>query len=227
MGLSVFFPGSSTGLARYVFILIMALCLAGCIEAADSPPPQADLQQGPVRREGVSPRGASVALASLSGVPEPVADRIKGAFAQEAAERDITLADPKNANYLVRGYLNAAPAETGTSITVVFDIFDAAKKRALRLEDALFIKAVPAADDPWSVMDVASVGDVAAKTAEDLAAFLTNTPEALAGAKTRTAAAPRQASPGADGQTIVRGTPAKPPAFEAKAPSDLSIAALR
>ncbi|WOJ89223.1 hypothetical protein RZS28_15665 [Methylocapsa polymorpha] len=222
--------GSRASLAKLAFIFASAGFLAGCVESAASLPPQADAPQAPLRRDGVSPRGASVALASLSGVPEPVADRMKNAFAQEATQRDITLADAKNADYLVRGYLNAAPTEAGTSITVVFDIFDAAKKRALRLEDALFVKGASAASDPWSAVDMAAIGDVAAKSADNLAAFLTNTPEANGAAKTRNAMAASKAATvsarSEDGRTTLQRTQPKLSSSTATA-SDLNLAALR
>lgn len=221
--------GSWLDLSLCAFGLCAAACLGGCVETVATAPPQAELQQGPARRDGVSPRGASVALASLSGVPEPVADRIKTAFAQEAVEREITIADSKNADYLVRGYLDATPTESGTAITLVLDIFDAAKKRALRLKDALFVNGETAGADPWSTIDVASIGNMAAKTAEDLAAFLTTTPEARAEARAKPAPAPIATSTAAagrnEGRTIVQRAPSDQSASKAMA-GDLSVAAL-
>jgi hypothetical protein len=166
-------------------------------------------------------------LASLSGAPEPLAEQIKSAFAQQAAERDITIADSKDADYLVRGYVNAAPTESGTAVTVVLDIFDAAKKRALRLHDSLVVNIAAAASDPWSAIDVASISNMAAKTTENLAAFLTTTPEALAGAKAAPAPKAMSTAQAGAGKGRTSGAKARPEASASiSTPEDLSIAAL-
>jgi hypothetical protein len=209
--------------------LISAAVLAGCVESTASPPPQAQAQapQALARRDGVSPRGASVALASLTGVSQPVADRIKTAFAQEASDREISLADAKDADYFVRGYINASASELGTAVTVVFDIFNVAKKRMQRLEDDVFVEG--AAADPWSVVDTAAIDKLATKSAEGLAAFLTNTPEAIA--KSQTDSAPvegyvsTQAKSDANQTIVKKAQPMSPPSSAKTA--DLSIAALR
>ena len=224
--------GAYVGLATTALTLVLTGFLAGCVESGASPPqaqtPPSQAMQAPARRDGVSPRGASVALASLSGVSQPVTDRIKRAFTQEASDREITLADGKAANYLVRGYVNAYSTEAGTAVTIVFDIFNAAKQRAQRIvEDALLVQG--AAADPWSVIDTAAISNLAAKSAEDLAAFLTNTPEAIAKSEAAAKVAESEASApsGSDeGRTIVQKAQPKLPASTAKA-DDLSIAALR
>jgi hypothetical protein len=218
--------GSLATLAKLAFIFAVSGFLAGCVESAGSPPPQAEAL---LRKDEVKPRSASIALTSVSGVPEPVADRMKKAFAQEAAQREITLADANSADYLMRGYLNAAPTESGTAITVVFDVFDAAKKRALRLEDGLIIKGASADSDPWSAVDVAAISNVAAKSAYSLAAFLANAPEARGADKTRRIAANQAASVSQssdEAQTSIPRTPPKLLSSKDKT-NDLSLAALR
>ena len=56
------------------------------------------------------------------------------------------------------------------------------KRRAQRMSDELTVKAARAAD-PWAGLDEAALASVAGKSADDLAAFLSNTPEAVAAAK--------------------------------------------
>ena len=124
--------------------------------------------------------GVRVALASLTGVPQPLEDRLKDAFAAQASERNIALADPAKAAYLIRGYVTAYPAVDGTTIAAVYDVFDARKKRAQRLEDDVVVKSGGA--DSWSGFNAAAIEDLAAKSADGLAAFLVATPEALADA---------------------------------------------
>jgi hypothetical protein len=126
----------------------------------------------------VDPRGVRVALASLSGVPQPLEDRMKDAFTAQASERNITLADPAKAAYLIRGYVTTYPVATGTAVAAVYDVFDAKKNRAQRLEDDVVVKSDGA--DPWSGFNTAAMDDLAARSADALAAFLITTPEALA-----------------------------------------------
>ena len=86
------------------------------------------------------------------------------------------MAAPAKARYLVRGYLTASPIEGGAEIDVVWDVFTSNKQRAQRLSDAIAIKG--SGDDAWAMIDDAALNSVAAKCADDLAAYLSNTPEA-------------------------------------------------
>jgi hypothetical protein len=193
-------------------MLALAGLLAGCVEpTASAPPPVAE--HVVARREGVSPRGASLALASVGGVPDPVADRFKEAFTKEAGDREIKLADAKKAAYFMRGYLNASSSETGTTLSVVFDVFDGTKNRAQRIEDKVTVKG--GAEDPWSLVDDGMMNKLVAKSAEDVAAFLTNTPEAIVAAEAseeKKTPEPRVAHASVDsGQTIVPQTTSSAP----------------
>ena len=175
-----------------------ALGVGGCVETGS------DLKasRGPAlahsslaRRADVSPAGASVALTSLEGPPQAVGARFAQAFVAEAGGRDIQLTEAKDARYLIRGYLTAYPAEGGTALAYVWDIYDAGKQRAQRLTDGLIVKGVSA--DPWALVDDKALASIAAKSADDLAAFLTNTPEAIAASKTARPAVASAAVPGA------------------------------
>ena len=181
-----------------------AFSLGGCIETgsdlkAANPGPALAHSTG-ARRANVSPGGASVALTSLEGPPQAVGARFAQAFVAEAGAREIQLTEAKTARYLVRGYLTAYPAQGGTALAYVWDIYDAGKQRAQRLTDGLIVKG--AAADPWSLIDDKALVSIAAKSADDLAAFLTNTPEAIAAAKSARPALAAAAPAG----------PAKPPA---------------
>jgi hypothetical protein len=204
------------------FALISFCLLSGCIDsylavqAPQAPPPQPNNM---ARREGVSPSGVTVALASFAGGPEGMRDRFSRAFGNAAKAQDIVMATPDAADYLVRGYLNAVLEEDGTALTYVLDIFDAKKRRTQRVEDHILLKAKAA--DPWSVVDDSALSAVAAKSAAALAAVLTNTPEAiLASAQMSPAnggmSASAAAYPEEDGRTIVAATP---PVGPAAAPS--------
>ncbi len=161
--------------------LLLPAVLGGCVELA--PPDIATSYAGSSTpgsglRPSASPRGASVALASLTGVPEAVENRMRDAFAAQAAQKNITVADSQKAAYLLRGYVTSYPVEKGVAVAVVYDVFDAKKKRARRLENGVIVQSAEAA--PWPGFDDAAISGLAAKSADDLAAFLAMTPEAAA-----------------------------------------------
>jgi hypothetical protein len=169
--------------ARLSLIGIFAGLIAGCVDTA-MPAPDASASATPVRpanmarREGVSPAGASIAFVGFGGAPQSLTDQYQALFGREAKARDISLAESKKANYLVRGYLSAATHGAQTEVACVFDVFDANRQRAQRIEDRVTVDK--AAADPWSAVDQSVLTAVAAKSADDLANFLTNTPEAVA-----------------------------------------------
>lgn len=219
---------SRIGLAKLLTTFLFAAFLAGCVDSGLSPSIQAEAPQPQARTNmTTSVHGASVALASVSGAPDAVADRIRSAFAQEAERRDVVVAEPKTADYLVRGYMNASPSEDGTKVTAVFDVFDAAKKRALRFEDAIVVKSASAGADPWTSVDSAAVGDVAAKGADYLAAFLAAAPEGRGDAQRAAArkTAPAYAQSDEPRQTAQK-TSRNPSSADGKS-NDVSFVALR
>jgi hypothetical protein len=198
--------------------------LSGCVDnnVAQAPDPSAPQSSNMARRQGVSPSGAAVAVASFSGAPQDVADRFTPMFADAAKRGEINMADSDEANYFVRGYLAAHPEGNATAVAFVLDVFDAKKHRTQRVEDEVLLSGQAA--DPWSLVDDAALAAVAAKSADDLAAVMTNTPEALAASG---APAEGQNVAAEDGQTVVA---ASPPASEqssaAPPPSPLGMAEL-
>ena len=120
--------------------------------------------------------GATVAIASVDGAPADLSARFRQSFDEAAAARRIAVAAPAKARYLVRGYLTASPIEGGAEIDVVWDVFTPDKQRAQRLSDAIAVKG--SGDDAWAMIDDAALNSIAAKCADDLAAYLSNTPEA-------------------------------------------------
>jgi hypothetical protein len=170
-----------------------ALLLAGCNETTSSlREPIKTAASAPVHNPNASPHGASVAL-SLTGiekVPPAVVSRFSEALAHAADTRGVEVVDPKLAKYFVQMHLTAYPAADGaTGLAYVCDVFDAKKNRAQRLSDDIVLKG--SAADAWSLVDDKAVEAIAARSADDLAAFLSNTPEAVAAANTAHAPAAR------------------------------------
>ncbi len=152
---------------------------AGCVDtvAQNEPAAQVPAHQNMARRDGVSPYAASVAVTDIQGAPPAASADLSRAFEKQARARDINLTDSKTAHYLVRGYLNPASAEDGVAFSVVWDVYDAKKRRAQRIDDFVFVKGAAARPDG---IDDAVLNQIAAKSADDLAAVLSNMPEALA-----------------------------------------------
>jgi hypothetical protein len=195
----------SRRLLRVSAVLAAAAALGGCVDTAvelgagrQGPSAQ---RQRPAPRPGVSPRGASVAFASLEGAPEETLARFKPIFARTAESRDIALSDEAEAAYKLRAYLTAYPGPEGTArIAYVLDVFDHGGHRVQRLTDETPVRA---SADPFASLSDAELARLAAQGADDLAAFLSNTPEAIAAA-----------AAGQSGVTIANATrsePAPPP----------------
>ncbi len=185
-------------------LLCAGLCLtlpllAGCNETTSSlREPVRAAASAPARNPNVSPRGASVAL-NLTGaetVPPAIASRFSEALVRAAQARDIDMADVKRAKYFVQLHLTAYPAgKDAIALAYVSDVFDSKKNRAQRLGDDVVLKG--SAADPWSLVDQNALEAIAARSADDLAAFLSNTPEAIAAA--------------ASARPAIAASPAEPP----------------
>ncbi|HEY1944221.1 MAG TPA: hypothetical protein VGH40_19070 [Roseiarcus sp.] len=172
-------------------LIAATLALGGCVDNAADLTPTPEAHQQFTRREGVSIAKASVAIISVDGAPASVAAQFRSTLETEARARDIAIVPVSKARYLVRGYLSADATSEGVSIEYVWDVFTKDKQRAQRLNDVI---AVPGTgDDPWA--SGAALTSVAAKSADDLAAYLSNTPEAVAVAAPQQATAQSKAVP--------------------------------
>jgi hypothetical protein len=173
---------------RVAMGLAAALSLAGCVDAgADLAANDAAQHIHLERRPDVSLAGATVAFVSVDGAPAEVSSGFLKNLAQAAAAQDIVVADAKKARYLVRGYLSAYPTKDGAAVDYVWDVFTKDKARTQRLADYIEVKGQ--GDDAWAIAGDAALSSVAAKSADDLAAFLSNTPEAVAAVAKPNAAA--------------------------------------
>ena len=98
------------------------------------------------------------------------------------------MTDAGSARYVVRGYLGVRPSQTGGEIGYVWDVFDAGHHRAQRVEDRIALDG--ASPDLWTRVDDKVLQALAQRSADDIAAFLTNTPEAIAAAPASTSVRP-------------------------------------
>ena len=157
-------------------LVLLSACagLSACNDVAATPP-SADASAQFVMRDDANMAGATVAIASVDGPPADLSTRFRQSFDEAAAARRVAVAAPAKARYLVRGYLTASLIEGGAEVDVVWDVFTPDKKRAQRLSDAIAVKG---SGDAWAMIDDAALNSIAAKCADDLAAYLSNTPEA-------------------------------------------------
>ena len=168
----------ATGRHGAVVAMVFGLALAGCQDTASTSAPETALAPASapfVKREGVSLADAAVALVSLGGAPDSASRDFRDALAREFSARGIVSAPDKKARYLLRVYLSARPDDGGASLDYVVDVYDATRVRQARLGDSFAVKG---AGDAWSLMSTEALGAVAAACADNVAAFLSNAPEA-------------------------------------------------
>ena len=164
-------------LALFV-VLTATLALSACVsvEPTAEVAPDAAASRQFALRQGANLAQASLAIVSVDGAPPAIAADFRRRLAAAAHSRGIAVVEGANARYLVRGYLSASPIEGGAEIDYVWDVFAADKQRVRRLSDSIAVNG--AGDDPWALAGAAALTSVAARSADDLAAFLSNTPEA-------------------------------------------------
>jgi hypothetical protein len=167
--------------ASGLLLLLGCAALGGCNDVAANPP-NPDAQAQFVRRDDANMAGAPLAIVSVEGAPTDLSTHFSQSLTEAAVARRIAVASPAKARYLVRGYLTAAPIEGGAEVDLVWDVFTADKRRVQRLSDEIGVKG--AGSDAWAMVDDAALDSVAAKSADDLAAYLSNTPEAAPAAAT-------------------------------------------
>lgn len=178
----------------------VAATLAGCVESAgdlDASVPSQTRAESQAQPEAAapaggakaaSPRAASASFTRLEGAPAPIMAAFIQKLAVETRGREIHSVQPDAAKYIVHGYLSVAKTAGGVVFGYVWDIFDSRQRRIHRIEDQ--IKAPGAAADPWSLANDKVLGDLAAKSASDLANLLSGMPEALGDAGVTAAAGP-------------------------------------
>jgi hypothetical protein len=162
-------------LASAVFLLFACATLGGCVDVAGDPP-NPDARPGFVRRYDANMAAATLAVVSVEGAPADLTEQFNQRLSEAEASRQIAVAAPAKARYLVRGYLTASLVEGGTAVDIVWDVFTPDKQRVQRLSDTIAVKG--SGDDAWAMVSDAALDSVAAKCADDLAAYLSITPEA-------------------------------------------------
>lgn len=129
----------------------------------------------------VSAPGVPIAVESIAGAPDTVTTNFSSALASEASARQVELVGGSDkARYRVRGYLSAQPTDDGsTALAFVWDVFDAQKKRAQRVQGASVARA-KAGSDPWAGVDQTVVAKAASESMDAIAGFLSTSTSSAA-----------------------------------------------
>ena len=173
-------------LARIIAALALPAMLAAC-QSGGIAPRQAAVDGPTVKapREATTPSVPPIPAAQASfrfeqilGVPTNKADVLATGLARAARDRNLTLVrrtDP-TASYRVLGFLSAAGGDTGTSVTYVWDIVDAENRRLLRISGVEIASGTSA--DPWSGVNEETLRVIAARTVEQINAWVNQAPPA-------------------------------------------------
>jgi hypothetical protein len=122
---------------------------------------------------GVTPvsSGATVAFESIDGPPPAVFRKLVDSLNNEAEARQIAVVSRSGpATYRVRGYVSALVADGKPSFAWVWDVYDADKRRALRISGEE--PAAGRSRDAWAAADDQVLRGMARSGMERIAAFL-------------------------------------------------------
>lgn len=119
---------------------------------------------------GGSPEGVPVAVESIDGAPAPVQTALMGELSTAASERNVDLVGSgTEARYRVRGYISTATEDGQTKVSYVWDVFDAQKRRAKRLEGS---RSITLASGSISAIDKETLAKLAQSSMDEIAEFL-------------------------------------------------------
>jgi hypothetical protein len=114
---------------------------------------------------------ATVAFESIDGPPPAVFRTLVASLRQEAEARRIAFVSREGpATYRVRGYVSAQVARGQTKFAWVWDVYDADKRRAVRMAGQVPASRHPG--DAWAAADERVLRQIARDGMERMAAFL-------------------------------------------------------
>jgi hypothetical protein len=138
-------------------LFVLALGLAGCV-----PDGRASL---------ATSRVATVAFESIDGPPQPVFQRLVENLAAEAVTRQVrVISREATPQYRIRGYMAAHVERGRTHIGWVWDVYDAEKRRMLRIAGEE--PGGRRGSDAWTAADDQMLRKISRTSMERLAAFL-------------------------------------------------------
>ncbi|WP_088348538.1 MULTISPECIES: hypothetical protein [Rhodomicrobium] len=112
-----------------------------------------------------------IAFAPVIGAPAKVSSKMNELLVASAGQQGIPVVASKDAEYTIRGYLVAAADPKGTKLSYIWDVTDKSGKRAKRLQGDELIEGKKGGD-PWTLVDDAAMQRIAAKTTEQIVAWM-------------------------------------------------------
>jgi len=176
----------SLRLPGVVLAIALASVLAACQSSGPARPKPVAAASGPTvpaPPEATQPAVPAVpaAIATFSfdqikGVPTNKQDELAQAIAKYAQQLNLRLVrrTDTTATYHVWGYLSAVGGDVGTNVTYVWDILDQSGSRVLRFSGVEITAA--SNEDPWQSVDSSILDTVAARTVEDVYAWINRMP---------------------------------------------------
>jgi hypothetical protein len=123
---------------------------------------------------GVSGQLRTVAFESIDGPPETVFKSLVRELNQEAQARQVSVVSRESAaQYRIRGYVAAHVQGKKTTISWVWDVYDADRQRAMRLTGE---EVGTSGRTAWNAADDQVLNRIAREGMTRLAAFLENPP---------------------------------------------------
>jgi hypothetical protein len=157
------FPGSTSGHVTRLARIIAPIVLLGALAAGCT-------TNGPASTLASSAPRGTVAFESIDGMPEGQFRKLVQTLAQEAEARQLAVVSrAENAQYRVRGYAAASIRGKRTTISWVWDVYDADRQRTTRLSGE---ERSGTAHRGWAAADDAMVDRMARDGMTQLAGFL-------------------------------------------------------
>jgi hypothetical protein len=143
--------------------LALALAVAGC---ANSPAPMASVS---------TERGSSIAFESIDGPPVAVFQNLVTTLSAEAQARQVhVVSRTGNPAYRIRGYFAAIVVGGKSHISWVWDVYDADKRRVLRISGEEAGGRLGA--NAWAAADEQTMRRIARSSIDRLVTFLATPP---------------------------------------------------
>ncbi|MEO0618687.1 MAG: hypothetical protein AAFZ01_05345 [Pseudomonadota bacterium] len=169
-----------------------------------------------------APTKKRVAFAPLIGAPAAISQQLSTSVASEVGQRSVPVVQSgAPTDYTVRGYVVAAPDQSGTKLSYIWDVTDPAGKRAHRITGEEFVKG-RSGGDPWANVTPTVLNGIATKTATQLAAWVPSAVPAAANAVGGPAPTPAASSP-----VPLTASAARPAASAAVQPTALKTASAK
>lgn len=168
-----------------------------------------------------------VAFSPVIGAPDIMGKQLIAQFDQASApNRFSIIADSRQADYTLRGYVVAAREKAGSKVSYIWDVADNTGKRVNRISGEVIAPGQPNAKDPWSNVTPAVMKSIADATSTSLGTWIASQSGSAVAAKPASTTPIATAGPAAAGAGAGTVAPVIPVAASAPAVNNTTTAAL-